>query len=146
MANGGMESEAQPSASPPTASDGDQTQRMVSQCLKMLAGSSDEHKFAGLLMITKLPALADARRQELQRQVVDTVGVSFFLRLLLTKGNTFFLAVAHVQTAHGVYSCVCVCAGPDAEDSSMSSFQTLGLNLIARFRCLHCVRLAISCS
>lgn len=90
MANGGMESEAKPSASPTAASGGDQTQRMVAQCLKMLAGSSDEHKFAGLLMITKLPALADAQRQELQRQVVDTVGVSFFLRLLLTKGSTVF--------------------------------------------------------
>lgn len=84
MANGGMD---QPNASPSSASGDDQTQRMVSQCLKMLAGSSDEHKFAGLLMITKLPTLADSQRQELQRQVVDTVGVSFFLRLLLTKGK-----------------------------------------------------------
>lgn len=33
------------------------------------------------------------------------------------------------RLADGTYACT----GPDAEDSSLSSFQTLGLNLIARY-------------
>lgn len=58
----------------------------IAQCMRMLAGHTDEHKFAGLLMVTKLGDLPAEELQQVRRQVLTTVGVSFFLRLLHTKG------------------------------------------------------------
>lgn len=80
------------------------TEQKIQHCLRILKGKSDEHKFAGLLMVTKLNDLSRERLQQVRRQVVATVGVKFFLRLLHTTG----------------------------EEGSLSSFQTLGLSLIAR--------------
>ncbi|POM73188.1 Hypothetical protein PHPALM_9985 [Phytophthora palmivora] len=86
---------------------GDATAEKVAQCMRMLEGQTDEHKFAGLLMVTKLGDLPAEQLQQVRRQVLATVGVSFFLRLLHTK---------------------------DPDDVELlSSFQNLGLNLIASF-------------
>ncbi|TDH70642.1 hypothetical protein CCR75_001230 [Bremia lactucae] len=79
----------------------------IARCMDMLAGHTDEHKFAGLLMVTKMGDLPTDLLQQVRRQVLTTVGVSFFLRLLHTKG-------------------------PD-DVETLSSFQSLGLNLIASF-------------
>jgi hypothetical protein len=59
----------------------------IQHCLRMLEGKSDEHKFAGLLMITKLTDVDAERMRAVRRQVVEIVGVAFFLRLLSTKGT-----------------------------------------------------------
>ncbi|KAI9922555.1 hypothetical protein PsorP6_002643 [Peronosclerospora sorghi] len=79
----------------------------IAQCMQMLAGETDEHKFAGLLMVTKLDNLSSDQLQQVRREVLTTVGVSFFLRLLHTRG-------------------------PD-EVETLSSFQTIGLNFISSF-------------
>ncbi|CAH0477777.1 unnamed protein product [Peronospora belbahrii] len=79
----------------------------IAQCLKMLSGTTDEHKIAGLLMITKLGDLPAEQYLQVRREVLTTVGVSFFMRLLHKKG-------------------------PD-DVETLSSFQSLGLNLIASF-------------
>uniref|UniRef100_K3WK99 Neurochondrin n=1 Tax=Globisporangium ultimum (strain ATCC 200006 / CBS 805.95 / DAOM BR144) TaxID=431595 RepID=K3WK99_GLOUD len=84
----------------------DAMEQKIQQCLDTLKGKRDEHKFAGLLMVTKLNNLPWERLQQVRQQVVTTVGVKFFLRLLHTKG---------------------------AEGDALSPFQTLGLNLIASF-------------
>lgn len=60
----------------------------VAQCLRMLQGATDEHKFAGLLMVTKLDGLSLERLQQVRRQVLETVGAAFFLRLLHTRGRS----------------------------------------------------------
>lgn len=59
----------------------------IAQCMRMLEGNSDEHKFAGLLMITKLDDLEAEHLVKVRRQVLATVGSSFFLRLLHTRGT-----------------------------------------------------------
>ncbi|CAH0485850.1 unnamed protein product [Peronospora farinosa] len=79
----------------------------IAQCLQMLAGKTDEHKFAGLLMITKLGDLPAEQSHQVRREVLATVGVSFCMRLLYTRG-------------------------PD-DVETLSSFQSLGMNLIASF-------------
>ena len=61
----------------------------IAQCLQMLAGNTDEHKFAGLLMITKLGDLPADQALQVRREVLTTVGVSFFMRLLRTKGMVY---------------------------------------------------------
>jgi len=59
----------------------------LAQCMKILAGTSDEHKFAGLLMVTKHLQSCDVESlEEIRVQVVNTTGVQFFIRLLHTKG------------------------------------------------------------
>lgn len=58
----------------------------IAQCLQMLAGTKDEHKIAGLLMITKLGDLPAEQYDKIRREVLATVGVSFCMRLLHTKG------------------------------------------------------------
>jgi phosphoserine phosphatase len=65
------------------------TAEKIAQCMRMLAGETDEHKFAGLLMVTKLGDLPAEQLQQVRRQVLTTVGASFFLRLLHTKGQSF---------------------------------------------------------
>ncbi|KAL7683071.1 putative neurochondrin [Plasmopara halstedii] len=79
----------------------------IAECMTMLAGNTDEHKFAGLLMVTKLGDLPADKLQRVRRQVLTIVGMSFFVRLLHTR---------------------------NPEDVQMlSSYQRLGLNLIASF-------------
>lgn len=68
------------------ADDGSAVEQKIEHCLQILKGKSDEHKFAGLLMVTKLDDLPWERLQQVRRQVLATVGVKFFLRLLHTKG------------------------------------------------------------
>ncbi|CAM9147038.1 unnamed protein product, partial [Scytosiphon promiscuus] len=81
--------QAQPSAS-----------AVLAQCLKLLRGKSDEHKFAGLVMVTKhVPALTssgssgssgtdgDASPSSSIRQICNAVGPSFVHRLLRTPGD-----------------------------------------------------------
>jgi hypothetical protein len=58
----------------------------VAQCMRVLEGATDEHKFAGLLMVAKLNDLSPERLAQVRRQVLATVGRDFFLRLLHTKG------------------------------------------------------------
>ncbi|KAG9413941.1 hypothetical protein AC1031_013143 [Aphanomyces cochlioides] len=79
----------------------------LKQCLTILAGNSDEHKFAGLLMITKhLQTEDEAVLQYVRREVVKIAGVPFFVRLL------------HTQ---------------NAQDDGVSPFRSLALNLISSF-------------
>ncbi|OQR81644.1 hypothetical protein THRCLA_11538 [Thraustotheca clavata] len=60
----------------------------LEQCFDVLSGPTDEHKFAGLLMITKHIQNADiAALKTIRERVLATTGVLFFLRLLHTKGN-----------------------------------------------------------
>lgn len=61
-------------------------EQRVAHCLHVLAGKSDEHKFAGLLMVAKLSDLPLARLRLVRRQVLAAVGARFFLRLLHTRG------------------------------------------------------------
>lgn len=74
---------------------------VLAQCLKLLKGDSDEHKFAGLVMVTKhVPALAaSASGGTTQagsggggngqlRQICNAVGPSFLHRLLRTAGDS----------------------------------------------------------
>lgn len=71
---------------------------MLEQCLKLLKGKSDEHKFAGLVMVTKhVPALTagigatstngSTGTQDQLRQICDAVGAAFVHRLLKTEGG-----------------------------------------------------------
>lgn len=63
--------------------------RVLDQCLKLLKGGSDEHKFAGLVMVAKhVPALStnDAGMAQL-RKICDAVGTAFVHRLLKTEGD-----------------------------------------------------------
>ncbi|CAN0449443.1 unnamed protein product, partial [Laminaria digitata] len=74
----------------------------LAQCLKLLRGASDEHKFAGLVMVTKhVPALtaeaaapssgSDESRGNgvgQLRQICNAVGPAFVHRLLRTQGDS----------------------------------------------------------
>lgn len=63
------------------------------QCLKLLRGNSDEHKFAGLVMVTKhmpAPALSGTEASsngKLLRQICNAVSPNFVHRLLRTAGD-----------------------------------------------------------
>ncbi|CAM9580753.1 unnamed protein product, partial [Choristocarpus tenellus] len=61
----------------------------LQHCLKLLQGDSDEHKFAGLVMVTKHVHLrgdsADATTAVTLRRIFNSVGVSFLHRLLRTE-------------------------------------------------------------
>lgn len=74
---------------------------VLAQCLKLLKGDSDEHKFAGLVMVTKhVPALTAGITSEGSRkvgdsgsvgelrQICDAVGPAFVHRLLRTAGGS----------------------------------------------------------
>ncbi|KDO27317.1 hypothetical protein SPRG_07566 [Saprolegnia parasitica CBS 223.65] len=79
----------------------------LDQCLAVLGGPTDEHKFAGLLMVTKHLADADATTlQAVRARVLATTGTVFFLRLLHTKGS---------------------------HDEALSPYRALALNLISSF-------------
>lgn len=84
-----MVTPAAASAQAATGDDGAVEQK-IQHCLQVLKGKSDEHKFAGLLMVTKLNDLPWERLQQVRRQVLATVGVKFFLRLLHTKGMLLY--------------------------------------------------------
>lgn len=76
-------------STPAARSSEDTTQAALEQCLTLLKGSSDEHKFAGLVMVTKhVPALTggDAGFARL-RMICDAIGTPFVHRLLKTGGN-----------------------------------------------------------
>lgn len=78
--------------------------KILAQCLTLLKGGSDEHKFAGLVMVTKhVPALTasststvmpptgnTARESQVQqvRRICDAVGTAFVHRLLKTAGDS----------------------------------------------------------
>lgn len=85
-----FDDEAASRAVAPTAGDAtsaaDAAEQRVQHCLRVLQGKSDEHKFAGLLMVAKLNDLPLERLQHVRRQVLATVGAKFFLRLLHTRG------------------------------------------------------------
>ncbi|CAM9766826.1 unnamed protein product [Discosporangium mesarthrocarpum] len=97
-------------------------QESLKQCLKLLRGGSDEHKFAGLLMVTKHVRLrgnsADAINAETLRRIFDAVGVPFLHRLLKTEqgvgadtctgrvGNQGLAVYQHI--ALGVLAAFCV--------------------------------------
>lgn len=87
-------SQAKPSPSPSL---------VLAQCLKLLKGASDEHKFAGLVMVTKhVPALTAESAASSSgsdgsqgngvgsqlRQICNAVGPAFVLRLLRTQGDS----------------------------------------------------------
>ncbi|KAF0773120.1 hypothetical protein AaE_002210 [Aphanomyces astaci] len=90
----------------------------LAQCLAILAGKSDEHKFAGLLMVTKhLQTEDESALQRIRKAVMDTAGISFFVRLLHTQGG---------GSGDGDN------AAADG-DGDISPFQALALNLISSF-------------
>lgn len=91
-------------ASPPTPTPPPAASTILAQCLKLLRGQSDEHKFAGLVMVTKhVPALtasrdgrtgADSSSSSASggdggqlRQICSAVGPAFVHRLLRTPGD-----------------------------------------------------------
>lgn len=88
-----------PVPSPVQQSSGDEQQQrerqsaVLAQCLKLLSGNSDEHKFAGLVMVTKhMPALTGSGtgascNGKLLRQICNAVGPNFVHRLLRTAGD-----------------------------------------------------------
>ncbi|RHY30731.1 hypothetical protein DYB32_004057 [Aphanomyces invadans] len=85
----------------------------LAQCLAILAGKTDEHKFAGLLMVAKhLQCEDEAALRRIRKAVLDTTGVSFFVRLLHTQGRGG-------------------CADNVETDARVSPFQSLALNLIS---------------
>ncbi|RLN36554.1 hypothetical protein BBJ28_00021558, partial [Nothophytophthora sp. Chile5] len=113
----------------------------VAQCMRMLEGKTDEHKFAGLLMVTKLNDLPAEQLQQVRRQVLTTVGVSFFVRLLHTKGSMThdptvvpfgLLDLCRLTSLRCGLVHLPFRSGAD-EGEALSSFQKLGLNLIARY-------------
>lgn len=88
-----------PVPSPVEQSYGDEQQQrerqsaILVQCLKLLSGNSDEHKFAGLVMVTKhMPALTASgtgasSNGKLLRQICNAVSPNFVHRLLRTAGD-----------------------------------------------------------
>lgn len=94
---------------------------ILAQCLKLLKGQSDEHKFAGLVMVTKhVPALTvsdsvgsgekAAGRGQL-RQICDAVGPPFVHRLLRTAGDS----------------------SSSGSDGGLSMYQQIALGVLAAF-------------
>ena len=81
-----MTTEGEPSSAPVASANDEVAAAKIAQCIQMLSGNTDEHKFAGLLMVTKLDDLPPEQLQQVRRQVLSTVGVGFFLRLLQNKG------------------------------------------------------------
>lgn len=91
-----------PPPAPAPASTKPSSSAILAQCLKLLKGGSDEHKFAGLVMVTKhVPALTAAREaapggDEARhgggagqlRQICNAVGPTFLHRLLRTAGDS----------------------------------------------------------
>ena len=80
--------------------------------LKHLAGSSDEHRVVGLLMLTKHVSLQSNNINSLRKSVYDTLDKSFLRRLLVT--NTKVGDSATDELALSMLSFFC-------HDSSMAS-------------------------
>lgn len=105
---------------------------VLAQCLKLLRGASDEHKFAGLVMVTKhVPALTaesaapssgsdDSQGNGVGqlRQICNAVGPAFVHRLLRTQGDS--AAAAAVQSGGGGVS-------------GLSVYQMIALGVLAAF-------------
>lgn len=82
----------------------------VQQCLDLCMGPTDEHKFAGLLMVTKhCTDLEASVLENLRVQVVEALGATFLLRLLRTSSSS------------------------DPSQSTVSIYQSLGVSLISTF-------------
>lgn len=56
----------------------------VDDCLKLLGGTSDEEKFAGLLLVTKVAQPDDP---VVMRRVLEAVGMRFLQRLMTSSGS-----------------------------------------------------------
>jgi hypothetical protein len=56
------------------------------KCLQLLRGPSDEERFTGLLLVSKLIKPDDIERI---KQVLDAIGFNFVNRLLTSKPSTF---------------------------------------------------------
>eukprot|EP00752_Nemacystus_decipiens_P010838 g9636.t1 len=102
---------------------------ILSQCLKLLRGQSDEHKFAGLVMVTKhVPALTASKDGSNDSnsssappsgggqlgQICSAVGPAFVHRLLRTPGD---------QSG----------GGGDASVAGLSLYQQIALGVLAAF-------------
>ena len=75
--------------------------QQLNQCLKLLQGPSDEERFVGLVLITKVVESPDPATLRL---VLDAVGDQFLDRLLLTKGD---------YTTFGLNLLCTLCSAPE---------------------------------
>jgi Neurochondrin len=76
------------------------------QCLALLQGPSDEHKFAGLVMVTKhVPALKQGEAAAVMTAVMQAVGPLFLQRLLRTKAEAGISM--YQQIAAGILAATC---------------------------------------
>lgn len=108
---------------------------ILAQCLKLLRGQSDEHKFAGLVMVTKhVPALTASKEGSGStdsssdspsgggggqlRQICSAVGPAFVHRLLRTPGD---------KSGGGGGG------GGDGSAGGLSLYQQIALGVLAAF-------------
>lgn len=112
-----------------------ESEKQVEECLRLLRSSSDEERFVGLILITKV--VKDPDHHTLI-QVSDAVGSDFIDRLLLSKGEYTGFVVSLLSTlcqvpqlaqdprmiarALPVLSCL---EGAEDEDTVCDSLQTL---------------------
>jgi Neurochondrin len=76
------------------------------QCLALLQGPSDEHKFAGLVMVCKhVPALKQGEAAVVMAAVMQAVGPLFLQRLLRTKAEAGISM--YQQIAAGILAATC---------------------------------------
>lgn len=113
---------------------------VLAQCLKLLKGDSDEHKFAGLVMVTKhVPALTaegspatspvnGSQEEERQgsgvgqlRQICNAVGPAFLHRLLKTAGDSS-------RSSNGSAG-----SGISSRPQLLSVYQQIALGVLATF-------------
>lgn len=102
--NGSSHETSTPGGASPTPPPPPVASAILAQCLKLLRGQSDEHKFAGLVMVTKhVPALTASQGVGNStdpsscspsgdgggqlRQICSAVGPAFVHRLLRTPGD-----------------------------------------------------------
>jgi len=63
---------------------GEKVKEALNNCVVLLKGPSDEHKFAGLLILSKIFETTSLEGEEfvqLMHEVVSSVGVNFLIRL-----------------------------------------------------------------
>jgi hypothetical protein len=82
----------------------------VDDCVKLLSSTTDEEKFAGLLLVTKVAQPDDPGTM---RRVLNAVGMKFLYRLLASPGS------------------------PDGADDSSLMYQCMALNVVSSFCALH---------
>eukprot|EP00903_Cladosiphon_okamuranus_P014719 g13639.t1 len=126
---GGGGEASQPPSPPPAA-----PAAILAQCLKLLRGQSDEHKFAGLVMVTKhVPALTSTQNGSSNtgsssdspsgggggqlRQICSAVGPAFVHRLLRTPGD---------ESGGGG-------GGGEGSSGGLSVYQQIALGVLAAF-------------